>query len=582
MINDDGTVVIVFNGEIYNFRELQRLIRSRGYKLFSNSDTEVILRMYEIFGMDSVRKLRGMFAFAIWDQRKRILYLVRDRVGIKPLYFAITKDRLVFASEVKAILAGGFSERTIDSSAFLQYFKFLVVPQPRSIFKGIKKLMPGTYMRVEESGRIETETYWDAESFVLSPQTGISDAASQRELKDMLIDSVRAHKIADVPVGAFLSGGLDSSAMVALMHEVSPSSELQTFSTVFPGMDEYDESKHIEVITEKFGAVQNLHVLSEDLIQDFDRITWTFDEPFAISSGFALFYLAQIASRKVKVVLTGDGADELFAGYSGYDNWHYLQHSRLFQGVGQIANSVLNLLPNSLLPDSALFRRGTVALEVRLGGEGVRYSNQTSQNALYNLGLAFSKDYFRAACKEWKRDLKGEYYDSLGDAEQLTKRLYTDYKTRLVDEMLMKVDRATMAHSLEARPPILDHNIVEFALSCPNALKRTTVNGQREGKLIFKKAMEGILPHETIYRSKHPYNVPLFELSMEKLLSHTRSVLYAGALRKNGVITVDGLDRLFDLGAETARPANMLFLMLCFEYWYASFSKAFGNIGLEI
>jgi asparagine synthase (glutamine-hydrolysing) len=310
MSNDDGSLWITYNGECYNYRDLARELRSEGVRLRSDSDTEVLLRLYERHGEAFLERLDGMFAIAIWDQRRRLLLLARDRLGIKPLYYSETAGRLSFASELKSLLADPGIRTDLNIDALSDYLHLLSIPDPQSILSGVRKLLPGHYLRASADG-ISLHKYWDV-TVAPDPRMSLEEAIAQFDLR--FGESVVSHMVADVPVGAFLSGGVDSSAIVARAAPASAEA-IRTFSVTFPGMGEFDESVHAASVARRYGTNHHEFAVTPDLISALPKIAWHADEPFAVSSGFALYFLAEVARRHVKVVLTGDGADEVFGGY---------------------------------------------------------------------------------------------------------------------------------------------------------------------------------------------------------------------------------------------------------------------------
>ena len=581
MLNADRSVGITFNGEIYNYQELIPEIEAKGYRFTSHSDTEVILHLYEIYGDDCFSKLRGMFALAIWDQKRKCLVLARDRVGIKPLYYLSNKEVFVFASEIKAILITGLAQQNINSHAFSQYMRFLTVPQPESIFSDIYKLDPGSTMVVNSDGKIQKRVYWNIKDFlqVTDGQTLKTEKEYIDEFSGIFSESTRYHMVADVPVGAFLSGGLDSSSVAAMMRKNYPHQELSTFSIVFPMITSHDESEYSSSVANFLKTQHNAYPFNENFIDDFKTIAWYLDEPFAVSSSFATYYLAKGASEKVKVVQTGDGGDELLAGYAGYENNNYRRYPEWFFFILTKAYTLFLLINKKLRIDSKVGSRILIALARRVGNEGVRYSEQVAQNGLHALSLAFRKDYLFHALDSWNDNLMGYYYNSLSSEDLLLKKLYASFATRLVDEMLMKVDRMTMAHSLEARVPLLDHILVEYLFSVPSHMKlRKDVTGTT-AKYLLKSAMQTYLPQEIIYRKKKGFDIPVSKWLKGKFFETILSHIKYGYLIKNHIVDPNGIDLM--LRESQRNPdhyANMWMLLFTFEIWAEIYQEKFGPI----
>ncbi|MCD6322434.1 MAG: asparagine synthase (glutamine-hydrolyzing) [Clostridiales bacterium] len=581
MVSYDGSSVITYNGEIYNYKELSIILEKKGLPSRTSSDTEVILNLYKIYGVKCLDYLRGMFAFAIWDKNKKCLFIARDRVGIKPLYFLKNENLFVFASEIKAITGGGYSTLKINFQAFAHYLRFLVVSQPETIFEDIHKLSPGHYIVVDYSRRkLLEKVYWK-----LDENTFCQDHRSESELvaklELLLEDSVKYHMVADVPVSAFLSGGLDSSAVVSMMRQAAPQQRLATFSTVFPGEGDFDESRYANIVSRLHKTKHVTNTIDENFLDDYSDIAWALDEPFAISSAYATYYLARSVATETKVVLTGDGGDELFAGYSGYANNNYLQGTSFGLFVDGIYNLLFFMAKNLRLKNTGL-SRVLVALRRRSGSEGLRYSEQVAQNSLYAVSQIFENDFFLDCMALWPNNLMALYYNQLGSIDKLSKKLYAEYRTRLVDEMLMKVDRMTMAHSLEARVPLLDHQIVEFAFGLPSAIKQKQVGSEIVSKYILKEAMRKHLPEEIIFRRKQGFNIPVRNWLLKgRFLDTVKESLMEGQLLKWGVISETGINFLLRQQTNTNHNFNnMLMLLFAFETWAGVYDHRVGSVSL--
>lgn len=579
MSNEDGTVWITYGGEIYNYRELRQMLIENGHKFKSNSDTEVIIHGYEQWGVEGLLiHLRGMFAFAIWDERTETLLLVRDRIGIKPLYYYLSKEQAIFASELKALLASKKINVTIDMGAIWQYMRILTVPLPLSITKEIKKLEPGYYLIVNKSGQAIKKQYWDFKNYISQTQNMDFDK-SKMHLQHLLKDSIQYHMVTDTPVGVFLSGGLDSSSIVALMRQARKSEKILTFSIAFPGYEEYDEAKYALIVANHFNIDHQFEKFSANFIKDFSKIAWYLDEPFAISSAFAIYYLAQAAVRKVKIVLTGDGGDELFAGYPGYQNDNYLKYNyNVRKIIENFANSALFFYKNFGIQNK-MMKIILAKLYRKIGTDGLLYSKQISQTSFLSVIKAINPDFTFELWNNWQNNLTAYYYDSLDSDDNLIKKIYAECKTRLVDEMLTKVDRMTMAHSLEARVPLLDHKIIEFVFGLPSSFKLHRSENFLDGKHIFKKTMESFLPPKILNRNKHPFNIPMENWISGSLFSVTEDVLFNGILIKNKIISSLGLKNIIrEEKQNNGRHTNMILALLTFEYWYNTFKKQFSNI----
>ena len=582
MCSTDGSLAIVFNGEIYNYRELTRELAAAGLPCRTTSDTEVILNLYRLHGPDCLPKLRGMFAFALWDRTKQRLFLARDRVGIKPLYVLRTGGVFAFASEIKAIAVTGLSRLRVDRGALAGFFRFLVVPQPESIFDDVRKLEPGRYLLVTPAGGFREETWWTPPAPIGSDDIGNhtgDETAQIAALGQTLRESVRYHMVADVPVGAFLSGGLDSSAVVSMMRAEAPGQPIHAVSMGFPGQAKYDEEPYARQVAELKQVDFHAGTIDERFLDDLDEMAWHLDEPFAVSSAWATYYLARHAAGQMKVVLTGDGGDELFAGYQGYQNDAYTRGA----GPPGLVDAMYGLVGAGAR--AGLFRgsasdRLLTGLARRSGSEGLRYSEQVAQNSLHALSLGLSRDVFLPALAAWRGNLMARYYDSALSPDRLGRQLYAEYKTRLVDEMLMKVDRMTMAHSLEARVPLLDHHVVESAFRLPSRLKLgRKADGSAESKYALKKVMAGYLPPDIIYRRKQGFDIPVRDWAQGPFLDAMGERLLGGHLRKAGLLREEGVRSLLARARDAAHNyASMLMALLALEAWTETYTRRVGAI----
>ncbi len=500
MKNEDASMAIVFNGEIYNYSELSRFLLEKGHSFRTNSDTEVILHAYEEFGRDCLRHLRGMFAFAIWDGSKNELFLARDRLGIKPLYYAVTSDRFVFGSEIKSLLQVPGIDCSLDPYAVDDYLTFMYIPAPKTIFRGIRKLPPGRMVTVSSSQFSERE-YWDV-SFM---DTGVRDENECAEaLMEKLEESVRIHMVSDVPFGAFLSGGVDSSAVVGIMSRLM-NRPVITASIGFED-DRFDELRYARIVSDRFATDTYEKTVRADAAEIIDSLVWYFDEPFADLSMVPTYYVSGVAREGVKVCLSGDGGDENFAGYRRYK-------FDLFE------NRIRSLLPRQLRRPlfgalGALYPKADWLPRVFRAKTMLTNLSLSAEEGYYHTMRWFTPEMKKLLYREsLKRDLgdydpfavmKG-YFDKSKGLDPLSRIQYVDIKTYLVDDILTKVDRASMAHSLEVRVPLLDHEVVEFAASIPPCFK---LRGG-SGKYILKKALEGFVPGEILHRPKMGFSVPL-------------------------------------------------------------------------
>ncbi|PYT14569.1 MAG: asparagine synthase (glutamine-hydrolyzing) [Acidobacteria bacterium] len=552
--NEDGTIWAVCNGEIYNFRELRGELERRGHVLSTGSDSETIVHLYEEHGAGCVEKLRGMFALAVWDERRRRLLLARDRLGIKPLYYAEADGRLIFASELKAVLQPSGVERRLSWGALGHLLTSLCTPARDSIVEGVRKLEPG-HLLVAAPGRpIRIERYWDV-SFGPAGVRGEEEIAEG--LRQRLEESVRLHMVSDVPLGAFLSGGIDSSAVVATLARLSPS-PVKTFSIGFVEED-FNELRYARRVAERYGTEHHEMIVTPDVLGIVDDLAWYLDEPFGDSSAIPTYVVSKLASEFVTVVLSGDGGDELFAGYDKY--------------VVEGRERRYDVLPGPL--------RRAIGLAARLMPDGAR-----GRGRLHHLSLTGAPRYlaastlFRAAQK--RALLRPDAYDRLSredpwrdeavclaraGGDWLSALQYLDLNSYLPLDILTKVDRMSMAHGHEARVPLLDHPLVEFAAAIPAELRL------RDGvtKSIFKQTMRGVLPDEVVDRRKQGFAVPLGRWFRGQFGRFVRDLLLSETCRRRDILDPGYVARLL---AQHDRGRDLdlqLWTLISFELWCRTF-----------
>jgi asparagine synthase (glutamine-hydrolysing) len=503
--NTDRSKLIVFNGEIYNYGELKQDLESRGYTFRTNSDTETIIHAYDAFGADCVDRLEGMFAFAIWDTVENRLFMARDRVGKKPLFYTMTPGGdFVFGSELKVLLEHGGVSREIDHGALDAYLTFGYVPEELCIFKGVGKLEPGHYLTFQNS-EIRSKRYWDF-NFSEEPVTGTEDEIAG-ELLDRLRDSVRARLISEVPLGAFLSGGVDSSAVVGLMSQIMDQ-PVKTFSIGF-NEDSFDELKYARLAAGHFKTDHHEFILTPDSVDIVDELVWHFDEPFADSSALPTYMVSKLAREHVTVALSGDGGDELFAGYTRYVTDR--ERSRIERLPYGLRRNLLRRLSEAL-PHGARGKNFLFNISLDAAGryiDSISHFNGPRKRQLYSGEMQSKMNGTFARGERLYREIAG----SVASDDQTEKLLYLDSKTYLPSDILTKVDRMTMASSLEARSPLLDHKLIEFVARIPVSMK---LKGS-ETKHIFKKAIAGFVPHEILHREKQGFGVPISEWINAKL-----------------------------------------------------------------
>jgi len=516
MSNEDGSVWIVFNGEIYNFRDLRRRLEGKHHRFKTRSDTETIVHLYEDEGLDFVQQLNGMFALAIWDANRRRLVLARDRLGEKPLVYRLEPGRLLFASELKSLLEAPGAPRELDPQAIDAYLTYQYVPHPQTIYRGINKLPPA-HLAVYCDGRLDVRCYWQPD-FQVEEDRPAEDYA--RELRELMTSSVEMRLESDVPLGAFLSGGVDSTIVVGLMQRLSKE-PVRTFSIGFP-VAEYDETRYARIVAERFGTVHEEFRVEPDAIEILPKLVWHYDEPFADSSAVPTWYVSEVTRQHVTVALTGDGGDELFAGYPRYQAvWLATYFDRLPKTIGWLlAGRFWQRLPAS--PRQKSLRRRWKRFTEMLGLpplrrylEWIAIFNQTRRAELYSEG-------FQAALPECDPlDFLAARAVQSSRRDPVTSISLTDLTTYLPCDLMTKVDIASMAHGLETRPPFLDHRVVELAARMPLRHKFRWGRGKR----ILRAAFGDLLPREIRKRRKMGFGVPLDHWFRGPLASFAREVL---------------------------------------------------------
>ena len=565
MAGEDGSVSVVFNGEIYNYQELQRELEARGHRFQTHSDTETIVHAYEEYGPSCVDRLRGMFAFAIWDSRKRRLFIARDRAGKKPLYYTQTpQGTFIFGSELKSLLEHPEARREINPEALDAYLSYGYVPDPLSIFRGIHKLPPGHHLTLDED-KLSVKQYWDFSYVEISP-----DAAREEdyieELRALLDESVRVRLVSEVPLGAFLSGGVDSSTVVALMAR-NMGQPVKTFSIGFHE-DSFNELKYARVAARHFGTDHHEFVVTPEICDVVDELAWHFDEPFADSSAIPTYMVSKLAREYVTVVLSGDGGDELFAGYTRY------VVDRKRSGFGRLPRVVRQQLMQPLsrrLPHGAWGRNylNNVALDpLDRYRDSVSIFTSLNKLSLYTEGFRerLSREGFSLPSFQ-------DYAAQVKTGEPLDALLYIDSKTYLPGDILTKVDRMSMAASLESRVPLLDHKLIEFVTRIPASMKMKGM----ETKHIFKSAVRDFVPPEILDRPKQGFGVPLQKWINEQLRGRIRETLTGQRARERDYIDPGYVNVLLDEHERHRRDHSaQLWSLFMLELWHQIFMDNFS------
>jgi asparagine synthase (glutamine-hydrolysing) len=560
VFNEDRTIWVVYNGEIYNFPELRKALVAQGHKFRTQSDTEVIVHLYEEMGAECVSKLRGMFAIALYDERHQSLLLARDRIGKKPLYYAQHEGRLYFGSEIKAILAVAPELAEINPEGILQFFYFGYIPDPNSAFRQIAKLPPG-HLAEYQNGQLQVRQYWDVPAYgTYDPG---SDEACLEEMENRLAEAVRVRLISDVPLGALLSGGVDSSVVVALMARESTGS-VKTFSIGF-GKDDFDETQHARVVAERFGTDHHEFVVEPDILETLERLTHLQEEPFGDSSMVPTFHVSRLARTHVTVALSGDGGDELFAGYDRYLVNLRRRHFELIPGwMGQIyRDHVFPRLPTDL-------KSRKFSWNITLPSRDRYLDGISFLPALERERKLFSHDFLEQvrSCRDPFLQFQ-RYYDEAPATDHLSRLLYLDTKTYLTADIMTKVDRMSMAISLETRAPILDHVFVEWVTSLPAKYKFR--DGKR--KFMLKKLAERLgIPPALLHRPKQGFALPLVHWIRHELKELLQELLLDSRTLQRGYFKPDAVHGLLDQHLRGRRDnTGVLWMLLIFELWHRNF-----------
>lgn len=565
MLSNDGNIVVAFNGEIYNFQEIREILSAKGFAFHSSCDTEVLLNGYLAWGDDVIDVLRGMFAFAVWDRRKGRLLLARDRFGKKPLYYCWTSDGLVFGSEIKSILMWPGVRREIDLEAIDSYLSLQYVPAPRSAFQNISKL-PAAHKLVvswDENGKASSpqgvQRYWQlsppAESM---PKASVADL--QAELRERLKEAVRLRMRSDVPLGAFLSGGVDSSAVVALMSEIA-TRPVKTFSIGFTA-SEYDETRYAQLVAERYATDHTTNIVDPDAISSIPDLVWHYNEPFADPSAIPTYYLSKLAKESVTVALSGDGGDEGFMGYGRYTTMRHVDRAtRMPPWLNKSIAAALRYVP------SRFDRRSRATRLAELLSQGaMKASQKYSPTITYFSDLEKERGYGDALMPLFKRGSALEILETYFDASPslVSGANWADIHTYLPDDLMVKVDVASMAHSLETRAPFLDHELMTWAAALPEQINMA----DGTPKSLLKSALEDILPHEILYRPKMGFGCPVDHWLRHELKEMAYDTLLSTRFRQRGFFATHYVEKLLDEHCQNrVNHHTRLWALLMLEFW---------------
>ena len=567
--NEDQTVWIVCNGEIYNYQDLRPSLIEKGHKFRTDSDCEVVLHLYEEEGEACLKKLRGMFAFAIWDERKQQLFCARDRLGQKPFYYARTDDGLMFASEIKALLKADPNLRQMNPEAFDEYMTLRLIGAPKSMFKGIEKLPPGHSLTYAVGTTLRVDRYWDLD---YEPKSRVSEGDLLDELEERLVETLKYHLVSDVPVGAFMSGGLDSTLLVALTKKYKLTDDLQTFTIGLP-YEQYDEAPSARLVAERFDTTHREETISPSLLTELPRLVATLDEP-SDSLAICMDKIAALASRHVKVVFGGDGGDELFGGYDRYYGNQIAGHyARIPAAIRRnLIRPLIRLIPDGKWYKSVGHQMKWLDQLADVESESARYLESLGY---FYMRRSFRDDLYGPALRDRLSEsdpgrIMKDAYDRAPGRHPVDRMLYADGHMRLPDHPVMISDRMTMAHGLEARAPFMDHELVEFVAKAPASMK---VKG-RTLRHLQVELCKRVLPPEVMERKKQGFSSALTYMLKDELSFLQDHFLKGSSLADDGLLQQPVIDKMrAEHQAGAADHGHRLWLLLNSEVWYRMFIK---------
>jgi len=560
--NEDGTVWIVFNGEIYNYKALRIDLIAKGHTFKTHTDTEVIVHLYEEFGTGCVEKLRGMFAFAIWDERQKTLLLARDRVGIKPLYYYQGKDCLIFASEIKAILADPAVKPEVIPGLIDRFFTFYYMPGEDTLFQNIVKLAPGSYLTVRNN-KTEIRQYWDLN---VEP-TSRTMRQAEEELTSLLEECVSMHMMSDVPVGFLLSGGVDSTAMLGLAVGKTDHA-LNSFTLGFSTPGIVDERPYATLAARTYGSMHHETTISFQEFRDFmPKYVWHMEEPVCEPPAVALYYVTRLARQFVKVLISGEGGDEAFGGYQNYRSMIWMERMKSSLGpLTPLFSQCVSFLNRRLIHSERVARYLPM-----LGSEfpSYYYSKTSSPFSFFNNKFAgfYSEDFSHFVNKQYSASAATRFHSNGVHRDKVNRMLYIDTKTWLTDDLLLKADKMTMANSVELRVPLLDHKLLEFAASMPGNFK---VRGFKT-KYIAKKVLEKRVPNEILNRKKVGFPVPYSNWMRSELRNWVMDILLDRETVQRGYFQRKSIESMLDENLRSGRFAKEVFCLVTLELWHRAF-----------
>lgn len=549
IFNEDKSALVVFNGEIYNYRELQQELQERGHHFETHADTEAIVHAYEEYGDDCVNHLRGMFTFALWDRKRQRLLAARDRFGKKPFNYYWDGRRLIFGSEIKSILEAGIPHE-INAAALDEYLVYCYVPTPHTLFRDVFKL-PAAHILIYEDGEIRTKRYWE---LPFTPTCQDDETTAIERTRELLKEAVNVRLMSEVPLGAFLSGGVDSSIVVGLMSSMM-SQPVKTFSIGFEE-DDYSELPYARQVAQLFGTDHKEFFVRPELVSVLPQLVWAYDEPFADSSMLPTYYVSKLAREHVTVALTGDGGDEIFGGYTRYNR--ELSISRIPGLMRYLLGYAARFMPDGM--------RGKKRLSSMYGDLPQRYMETFTLFPDNSRSSLFSQDYFALLrdydpCQRLMSEFRAAPYPDV-----VAQLQYVDVRAYLADDILVKVDKASMFNSLETRAPLLDHHLAEYVSSLPSTIR--THNGTL--KYLLKKVAADILPTEILTRRKQGFGVPIKHWFRDDLTSYATEVLASPRAQQRGIFNPDFIRKLLRAHANTTlvNHSDAIWALLCLELWF--------------
>jgi asparagine synthase (glutamine-hydrolysing) len=566
IFNEDGSIIVVYNGEIYNFQENRNFLEKRGHRFRTNSDTETIVHLYEEMGDDCLSRLRGMFAFALWDRNRKKLLLARDRLGIKPLYYWEKNGCLLFASELKCLLKYRNLDRSLNFRSLHDYLTYLCVPAPGTIFRDIQKLEPGYFLICQE-GKVHIQKYWDIANYLSADSAPVDEETLRQRMYELIKDSVRKHLISDVPLGVFLSGGLDSSTIVAVAAEVS-ASPIKTFSIGFEDPF-YNELESARLVAETFETDHHEYVVGPASMEEVENILRFFDEPFADSSAIPTYYVSKYTRETATVALSGDGGDEAFGGYGNYKADRI---SEWYRKVPSFIRTGLMPFVTRSIPDSG----NNLSTKAQIKKILSMHSLPPDYGHIFWLrcfsGELKEKLYrhedLQASLAEDSINRYRNYFNDSRTKDFINACICVDIKTTLPNDYLAKVDRVSMANSLEVRVPFLDHEFLEFAVSLHSRFKLRGLTT----KYLLKKVMEKRLPQEILKGRKKGFSIPLAHWFREDFSVLIGEYLSEEQIRRRGYFDPKFVKQLCDLHVSGRRDySKELWSLICFEIWHRNY-----------